>query len=329
MSLGAITSNEAIKKWRTATARRGGRTLTAAERAETMRNLYNGENGRERLAASLTAPIAVRINYEGVSRQVLVEDLVPDGMVKPYPLLNSLPEAFSVNINGSEIKSSLIKNKQIIPSYDYISVEWVIDRADLSLLAVNPIQYADQVTVQQMAKEEDKRLYAALELALQRWQENNKINGALNTANTITTTTSSFAYNDFMTARGQILSQQNEPAAIIMNARDITDILKWNVTNTSVQYIRDVENITSTHYRFDGLDVYGVLTCPQGTAYMVPKPDHLGVFSTRYGITCTPDITRNSQMQIANIFSELVAILVMNQLGIVKITKSTSGTSAA
>ena len=55
MSLGAITSNEAIKKWRTATARRGGRTLTAAERAETMRNLYNGENGRERLAASMAS----------------------------------------------------------------------------------------------------------------------------------------------------------------------------------------------------------------------------------------------------------------------------------
>ena len=60
---------------------RGGRKVTAAEKTKRMASILS-KGGTVKLGEAMVGPISIRINYEGIARQALVEDLVPQGEIR-------------------------------------------------------------------------------------------------------------------------------------------------------------------------------------------------------------------------------------------------------
>lgn len=270
--------------------------------------------GSTKLAEAMVGPISIRINYEGIARQALVEDLVPRGEIRQYPVLSDLPTAYSLNSNDGQVRISHVEGKAIIPKYGRISAEWEIDRSDLELLSANPVEYADNMTVQQIMKEEDNLLYNGLDLMIDDWQDMHPGD----TSNVLSVGTADYALDDIIDAQAHIAAQQNEAKTLIMNPATQLTMYKWDILSTGLAF---KENYFAGYKQmtFGNWNILTSVTMPKNRIYVTGAPDFLGVFSTRYGIEAVDNPNAVDKFKIRKIFDELVSIVLINNLAVSRI----------
>lgn len=294
---------------------KAGKKLSESQKLAKMQSIFE-RGGVSKLAEAMIGPITIRINYEGIARQALVEDLVPRGEIRAYPILNDLPTAYALNSNDGQVRISHVEGKQVIPQYGRIAAEWEVDRTDLELLAADPVRYADNMTVQQIAKVEDELLYNGLDLMIQDWQDLHPGD----TSNLINTTSNILTLDTVLDAQGQINAQQQDARVLIMNPADKLDLYRWDVVTVGISF-KDSYFAGYKQTTFGEWTILSAVTVPRGTIYVTNAADALGVFSTRYGLESTPDVTANNKFKIRTIYNELCALVVLNNMGVVKIVK--------
>jgi hypothetical protein len=291
-------------------------TLTKDQKRAKLAQIFR-EGGSAKLAQAMVGPISIRVNYEGIARQALVEDMVPQGTIRAYPVLDELPAAYALNSNDGEVRVSRIEGKQVIPQYGRIAAEYEISRTDIELLAASPIDYAENMTVQQLAKQEDALLYDGLDLAVDAWKELHPGN----TDNDVTLSSNTFTLDSFLDAQAHILDQQVNVKNIITSPGAALDMYRWDLTVAGVSF-KDDYFAGYKRTTFGDFNVLQAVTVPKDTVYVTAPSDMLGIFSTRYGISSTPDPTAVSNFMIRNIFDELVSVCLLNAMGVVKIKKT-------
>lgn len=294
---------------------RGGRKVTAAEKTKRMASILS-KGGTVKLGEAMVGPISIRINYEGIARQALVEDLVPQGEIRQYPVLSDLPTAYSLNSNDGQVRISHVEGKTIVPKYGRIAAEWEIDRSDLELLHANIVEYADNMTVQQIMKEEDNLLYNGYDLMIQDWQDLHPGQ----TDNNITMVGTTLTLDTLIDAQAFIASQQNEAKLLIANPADMYDLYRWDLLTTGVAF-KDSYFAGYKQTTFGDWTLLKSVTMPRGVFYVTGAPNSTGIFSTRYSLEATDDVTANSKFKIRKIFNELCSIVLVNQMSVAKITK--------
>lgn len=301
---------------------RGNRVLDSKQRLAKMKSIMNRDsaNGTHKIAEAMVGPISIRVNYEGISRQALVEDLVPRGEVRQYPVLNDIPKAYSLSSNDGEVRISHIEGKAVIPTYGRIASEWEVDRSDIELLAANVVEYSDNQTVQSIMMEEDNLLYNGLDLLIQDWKDVNGNKGD----NDIQLTTDVLDLGAVLTAQGQMESQRAEAKNIIANPKDMLDIYRWDALIAGMQF-KDNYFAGYKQKTFGDWNLLKSVTVPAGRFYVTAPADMLGVFSTRYGLEETDDVTGASKFKIRAIFDELVSEVLVNRNGVVRIRKANTG----
>lgn len=299
-------------------ARNGGKRMSAEQRKAAMRSLLNKENGNKKVAEAMVGPISIRVNYEGISRQALVEDLVPMGEIRAYSVQNDIPKAYSLNSNDGEVRISQVEAKQVIPKYGRIATEWSIQRTDLELSAASPVEYADNQAVQSLMMKEDDLLYNGLDLLVDDWKDEHRGDGS----NDITLASGgALDYDTVLTAQGFLESQRTEGSNIIGNPQDMQDIYRWDLGTVGLKFKDDV----FAGYRkttFGNWTMLRSVTVPKGTFYITAPANMLGIFSTRYGIEQTDDVTAANKFEIRSIFDELVSEVLVNRNAVVRIKKA-------
>lgn len=294
---------------------RGGRKVTAAEKTKRMASILS-KGGTVKLGEAMVGPISIRINYEGIARQALVEDLVPQGEIRQYPVLSDLPTAYSLNSNDGQVRISHVEGKTIVPKYGRIAAEWEVDRSDLELLHANIVEYADNMTVQQIMKEEDNLLYNGYDLMIQDWQDLHPGQ----TDNNITMVGTTLTLDTLIDAQAFIASQQNEAKLLIANPADMYDLYRWDLLTVGVAF-KDNYFAGYKQTTFGDWTLLKSVTMPRGVFYVTGAPNTVGIFSTRYGLEATDDVTANSKFKIRKIFNELCSLVLVNNLAVAKITK--------
>lgn len=296
---------------------RGNKRVSAEERKAKMRTLLKKEGGRKKIGEAMVGPISVRVKYEGISRQALVEDAVPTGTLRAYPVLNDIPKAYSLSSNDGQVKISQVEAKQILPQYGRIAAEWEINESELELSAASPVEYADSQTVQSILMKEDNMLYNGLSLLVKDWQDEHHGDGS----NDITLASNALDFDTVLTAQGFLESQRTEGANIIANPKDMLDIYRWDLGTVGLKF-KDETIAGYKQTTFGNWTLLRSVTVPQGTFYITSPADMLGIFSTRYGIRQTDDVTGASKFKIRSIFDELVAEVLINRNAVVRIKKA-------
>lgn len=293
---------------------RGGKKLSAQEKVAKMASILE-HSGSKKVAEAMVGPISIRINYEGISRQALVEDQPARGEVAAYDVLNDLPVAYHLNSNDGQVRISRVEDKRVLPEYGRIAAEWEVLRTDIELAKANVVEYADNMTVQQIMKKEDELLYNGLDLLVEDWQEaNGSTDNYIEVANNVLT------LDDFIDAEAQIATQQLEATTIIANPADVKDMKRWDALTTGMafkeSYFAGYPVLT-----FGQWNILRSITVPRGTIYVTAGADFLGVFSTRYGLEQTDDVTGANKFVIRSIYDELVSEVFINRNACVKLQK--------
>src|SRR3954470_16985745 len=303
--------------------------------------LADKSNAMRRIGQGMIGPIQIRLRYEGIVRNVLIEDTLERGPLMPYDILDDMGKAYMLNSTDSEVKITPFEGKQVYPQLFRIASFPRIRKEDLYYLRVNAVEYAQDETRQAIQKQEDARLVLLLEQAI--------VNlGNLRAAGTIGTGATggrpiglaagpSTAPNeqtvlvgagnalepaDFYNAVTQVEINQLEARRVLAHPADIRDLYTWDLNVTGFRFKDEVfagGRITS----FGEFQIQRSIIVPQGEVFLTAEPEFVGVMPVMYSL----DVEENHQVEQFYkgwVMDELIGMLVLNPRGISRILKADS-----
>jgi hypothetical protein len=304
--------------------------------------LADKQNAMRRIGQGMVGPIQIRLRYEGIVRNVLVEDTLERGPLMPYDILDDLGRAYVLNSTDSEVKITPFEGKQAFPQLFRIASFPRIRKEDLYYLRVNAVEYAQDETRQAIQKQEDARLVLLLEQAIVNLGSTRNAGltvGAAPTGGTQTGVAASPASApkeqsvlvgagnslepaDFYNAVSQIEINQLEARRVLAHPADIRDLYTWDLNVTGFRFKDEVfagGRITS----FGEFQIQRSIIVPQGEVFLTAEPEFIGVLPVMYSL----DVEENHQVEQFYkgwVLDELIGMLVLNPRGISRILKADS-----
>lgn len=303
--------------------------------------LSNANTAMQKIGQGMIGPIQIRLRYEGIVRNVLVEDTLERGPLMPYDILDDLGRAYILNSTDTEVKITPFEGKQVFPQLFRVASFPRIRKEDLYYLRVNAVEYAQDETRQAIQKQEDARLILLLEAAIVALGVA-RDNGTVGTAPTggvlsgnaagagangneqsvLIGSGNALEPSDFYNAVAQVEVNQLEARRVLAHPVDIRDLYTWDLNVTGFEFKDKVfggDKIT----QFGEFQIQRSIIVPQGEVFLLAEPDFVGVFPVMYSL----DVEENHQVEQFYkgwVMDELVGMLILNARGLSRILKATS-----
>jgi len=304
--------------------------------------LADKQNAMRRIGQGMIGPIQIRLRYEGIVRNVLVEDTLERGPLMPYDILDDLGVAYILNQTDSEIEITPFEGKQATPSLFRVATFPRIKKEDLYYLRVNAVEYAQDESRQAIQKQEDARLVLLFEGAItdlasvrEAGTPGSAPTGGQNVGNASLTAASEGPEQtvligsgnplepvDFYNAIVQIEVNQLEAKRVLAHPADIRDLYSWDLNVTGFRF-KDEVFAGGTITKFGEFQIQKSIIIPQGEIFLCSEPDFVGVFPVMYSL----DVEENhlvEQFYKGWVMDELVGMVVLNPRAISRILKANS-----
>jgi hypothetical protein len=304
--------------------------------------LADKQNALRRIGQGMVGPIQIRLRYEGIVRNVLIEDTLERGPLMPYDILDDLGRAYVLNSTDSEVKITPFEGKQAFPQLFRIASFPRVRKEDLYYLRVNAVEYAQDETRQAIQKQEDARLILLLEQAVTNLGTIRAGQATVGVAPTGGRATgwaagpaaapfeqtvlvgagNQLEPPDFYNAVTQIEINQLEARRVLAHPADIRDLYNWDLNVTGFRFKDEVfagGRITS----FGEFQIQRSIIVPQGELFLTGEPEFLGVMPVMYSL----DVEENHQVEQFYkgwVMDELIGMLVLNPRSISRILKADS-----
>jgi hypothetical protein len=304
--------------------------------------LADKSNALRRIGQGMIGPIQIRLRYEGIVRNVLVEDTLERGPLMPYDILDDMGMAYVLNSTDAEVKITPFEGKQAFPQLFRIASFPRIRKEDLYFLRVNAVEYAQDETRQAIQKQEDARLILLLEQAIVNLgttlAAGNTVGlaptgglatgiaagpaGETNEHTVLLGAGNPLEPSDFYSAVTMIEINQLEARRVLAHPADIRDLYTWDLNVTGFRFKDEVFSggkITS----FGEFQIQRSIIVPQGEVFLTAEPEFVGVMPVMYSL----DVEENhlvEQFYKGWVMDELIGMLVLNSRGLARILKSDS-----
>jgi len=308
--------------------------------------LADKQNALRRIGQGMIGPIQIRLRYEGIVRNVLVEDTLERGPLMPYDILDDLGRAYVLNSTDAEVKITPFEGKQAFPQLFRIASFPRIRKEDLYYLRVNAVEYAQDETRQAIQKQEDARLILLLEQAVANLGTalDAGVVGLAPTGGLATGIAAGPAAHpnehtvllgagnplepaDFYSAVTMIEINQLEARRVLAHPADIRDLYTWDLNVTGFKFKDEVFSggkITS----FGEFQIQRSIIVPQGEVFLTSEPEFIGVMPVMYSL----DVEENhlvEQFYKGWVMDELIGMLILNPRGIARVLKADSTAAPA
>ena len=308
--------------------------LTNTQKKERLAQiLADKTNAMQRIGQGMIGPIQIRLRYEGIVRNVLVEDTLERGPLMPYDILDDLGMAYVLNQTDAEVKVQVFEGKQAFPQLFRIAAFPRVRKEDLYYLRVNAIEYAQDESRQAIQKQEDYRLILLLESAITDYAnaglspvggiQTGRTQGPSGYTNEKTVLIGAGAPLepvDFYSAVSMVEIEQLEAKRMLMHPQDMRDLYTWDINVTGWAFKDKVVN-GETITQFGEFQLMKSVIVPQGEVFLAAEPNYVGVFPVMYSL----DVEENHQVEQfykGFVMDELVGMLVLNARGLARILKS-------
>ena len=146
--------------------RLGNRKLSRQEKQAKLAHILSDKvGGIQRLGQSMIGPIQLQLRYQGILRNVLLEDTLTPGVPIQYDVLDDLGQAYMLHGNEGEVKITPFEGKRVEVQLFRIASFPQIKKEDLYYLRSNIVEYTQDMTKQAIMRQEDSRLITLLEAA--------------------------------------------------------------------------------------------------------------------------------------------------------------------
>lgn len=303
--------------------RMGGRTLTAAQKQGKIDSIMASDpNGFKRIGQSMIGPIQVRLRYQGIVRNVLLEDTLTPGVPVYYDVLDDLGQAYILHGNEGEVRITPFEGKRCEVQLFRIAEFAEVKKEDTYMLRSNIVEYSQDQVKQSIMRQEDARAIALLEVSAKNYQsiDSSAVPGSGSLPNEITIAGSRLMPDDLYTAVTYTDQRMLNSSRILLNPQEWRDMFRWDINTTGWAFKDSVvagETITS----FGEFQIGKSVIISPGSVYLTPEPQFLGVMPIMYSL----DVVENNRPQSFTfgwVFDELLGMAVLNPRGVVVLRKA-------
>jgi hypothetical protein len=303
--------------------REQGKTLTHTAKTEKLALvLQDGANGIRRLGVGMVGPIQLKLRYQGITRNVLMEDPVTPGTPVEYDVWDDLGQAYIMSGHEGEVRINAFEGKRVPIRFFRIASFPAIRKEDLVYLRINAVEQAQDETKQSILKQEDARLMLILQAAVNAYA--NRADHVVTPDHRVTQAGTQFTPAALYAAVSLTDMHELQSARLLVNPQDYRDLYQWTINDTGWAFKDRVvagESITS----FGEFQIQRSIMVPQGTIFLAPEPNFLGVFPVLYSLDVEENHTVESFWK-GWVFDEMVSMAVLNPRGLATITKTVSST---
>lgn len=298
--------------------RESGQTLTHEAKVQKMALILSDDvNGIKRLGVGMIGPIQLKLRYQGITRNILIEDPVTPGTPVEYDVWDDLGQAYIMSGHDGEVRITPFEGKRVPVRFFRIASRPAIRKEDLLYLRINAVEQAQDETKQAILKQEDARLMVLLQAAVNDYAT--RPDHTVTPNHNVTETSGYFTPSSLYTAVAQTDMHELQSARILVNPYDYRDFFRWDINTTGWAFKDRVvagETITS----FGEFQFQRSIIVPQKTMFLTPEPNFLGVFPVLYSL----DVEENHNVEAfwkGWVFDEMVSMAVLNPRGIATVTK--------
>lgn len=299
--------------------REGGQRLTHEAKVKKMALILSDEtSGIKRLGVGMVGPIQLKLRYQGITRNVLVEDPVTPGTPVEYDVWDDLGQAYIMSGHEGEVRVTPFEGKRVPVRFFRIASRPAIRKEDLFYLRINAVEQAQDETKQAILKQEDSRLMVILQAAVTDYAT--RPDHIVTPNHNVTEASGYFTPASLYAAVAQTDMHEIQSARLLVNPQDYRDFFRWDINQTGWAFKDRVvagETITS----FGEFQIQRSIIVPQGTIFLTPEPNFLGVFPVLYSL----DVEENHNVEAfwkGWVFDEMVTMAILNPRGIATITKA-------
>lgn len=271
-----------------------------------------------KIGQGFIGPVMMRLKYEGITRNVLTEDPIAPGQVPVYDVLDEMGKAYFIENYQAEAKISQYEGKRLFYGFRHLTEFATCQEQDLLELTVDTMEYAINEAKQRIQETEDTYLFAMVDAAIDAIDQDNPDFAGLTSH--VVSVTGDYKPANFYDAAAIAAQNRLDAVNIIMNPADYFDMLKWDLTATSVNFkdkTFDGTPVTS----FAGFNVFKSVMCTAGTSYMMANADYVGRFPVRKSL----EIRNNDKLErfaIGVVLDEYINTIILNSGSLVRIKKN-------
>jgi len=321
----ATHSDEYVAKMQDTMTRLGGRKLSPRDKqAKLAHILRDRQNGMLRLGQSMIGPIQLQLRYQGILRNVLLEDALTPGVPVEYDVLDDLGQAYYLHGNDGEVKVTPFEGKRLRVELFRLSTFPSVKKEDLYWLRSNIVEYAQDQSKQAIMRQEDSRLITLLEVALQQYRTVDASSvpgpGGGSLPNEITVAGDYLQPGDLYTAVSFTDSRLLDSKRLLCGPIEYRDIYRWELATTGWAF-KDSVVAGETVVSFGEFQIGKSVIIPQGTVYLTPDPEFLGVFPVMYSLDVEED-NQAARFVKGWVMDELIGMAIINPRGVIALRKA-------
>jgi hypothetical protein len=318
----ATSSDEIVVKMGQLQQRLGGRKLSMREKQIRMAHMLRDANsGMLRLGQSMIGPIQLQLRYQGILRNVLLEDTLTPGVPIQYDILDQLGQAYVLHGAEGEIRITPFEGKRVEVQLFRIATFPIIRKEDLYFLRANLVEYQQDFSKQAIMRQEDGRLVSLIETAVAQYRlvdtSSVPVTGSL--PNEISVAGDILAPDDLYNAVTYTDQRMLDSTRLLVNPKEYRDFYRWDI-NTTGWAFKDSVVAGERIVQFGEFQIGKSIIIPIGTTYLTPDPEFLGVFPVMYSL----DVEENNLVQQFHkgwVMDELVGMAILNPRGLIILRK--------
>lgn len=315
----AKASDDYVSEIVAAQKKMGGTRLSAAQKQAHLNTIMaDKQSGFQRLGQSMIGPVQLKLRYQGLVRNVLMEDPLTPGVPIEYDVLDDLGQAYMLHATDAEVKITPFEGKRLPVQLFRIAAFPVVRKEDLYQLRVSVVEHAQEESRQAIQKQEDIRLLLLMDAAIEGWATRNPKAVSGNT-NQLTISGGYITPEVLYEAAANVEEHELEATRLLMNPRDYRDIFRWDI-NTTGWALKDRVVAGEKITQFGEFTIGKSTIIPKGVTYLTPSPEFLGVMPVMYSL----DVEENNQVERFHrgwVMDEMIGMAVLNPRGLVKMTK--------
>lgn len=296
-----------------------GQTLTHAKKIEKLALILKDEvSGIKRLGVGMVGPIQLKLRYQGITRNILVEDPVTPGTPVEYDVWDDLGQAYLMSGTEGEVRVTPFEGKRVPVRFFRIASQPAIRKEDLYYLRINAVEQVQDETKQAILRQEDARLIVLLQAALTDYST--RPDHVITPNHDITEASGYLTPGSLYSAVSMTDMHELQSARIIINPMDYRDLYRWDINQTGWAF-KDRVVAGQTITSFGEFQIQRSIAVPQKKVFLTPEPNFLGVFPVLYSL----DVEENHNVAAfwkGWVFDEMVAMSILNPRGLATITKT-------
>jgi len=286
--------------------------LEAYSRTVFDRNGQINMEGWKKVGQVFVGPILIRLKYEGIVRDLLVERPLAQGVAPIFPVKKDIGIAYIVQGNMGEVRIHRVEAVRVYVPMFRVASRPMVSKEDVYGMDFDLIASVKDDAVMQIREEEDKKYFGLLETAITDYESQNAESHTINNVG-------NWVPQTIHTAAKKIAVKRLKAARILINAGDYFDFFDWGTDQLGWK-AKDVITDTGTFARYGDMLIKPSIAVPANKMYVQPEEQYVGFMPVRWSLDSVPvDVPEDGELGF--VYDELIGMLIANANGLIRANK--------